>query len=53
MTTYTKIAVKGAATILVISLIAAFLGYIVRVILAKNLSIEATNDNKKQTGTPA
>ena len=40
MSNYTTSAVKGAATILVISLIAAFLGYIVRVILAKNLSIE-------------
>src|SRR3989338_8274239 len=38
--TYTKLAVKGAATILVISLIAAFLGYVVRVILARNLTIE-------------
>src|SRR3989338_66067 len=38
--TYTKLAVKGAATILVISLIAAFLGYIVRVILARNLTVE-------------
>ena len=40
MTTYTKIAVKGAATIFSISIIAAFLGYLVRVILAKNLSME-------------
>ena len=40
MLTYTKFAVKGAATILFISLIAAFLGYLVRVILAKNLSME-------------
>jgi O-antigen/teichoic acid export membrane protein len=40
MTTYTKIAVKGAATILFISLIAAFLGYLIRIILARNLSVE-------------
>ncbi|MBI2208860.1 flippase [Candidatus Woesearchaeota archaeon] len=40
MITYTKLAVKGAATILVISLIAAFLGYVVRVILARSLTME-------------
>jgi O-antigen/teichoic acid export membrane protein len=37
---YTKVAFRGAFTILSISLLAAFLGYLVRVILAKNLSIE-------------
>jgi len=37
---YTKFAVKGTATILGISLIAAFLGYLVRLILARNLTIE-------------
>lgn len=40
MTTYTKFAVKGAATILFISIIAAFLGYLVRVILANTLYME-------------
>ena len=40
MATYTKIAVKGITTILIISVLAAFLGYFVRVILAKNLTIE-------------
>ena len=40
MTSYTKFAVKGAATIFLISIVAAFLGYIARVILAKNLSME-------------
>jgi len=40
MTSYTKFAVKGAATILFLSLIAAFLGYLVRVILARNLTVE-------------
>jgi O-antigen/teichoic acid export membrane protein len=37
---YTRLAVKGASTVLVISIIAAFLGYLVRLVLAKNLSIE-------------
>jgi O-antigen/teichoic acid export membrane protein len=40
MTSYTKFAVRGATTIFIISIIAAFLGYIVRVILARNLSVE-------------
>lgn len=40
MTNYTKKAVKGAVIILLMSFIAGFLGYIVRVILAKNLSVE-------------
>ena len=40
MTTYTKFAVKGVITILIISILAAFLCYLVRVILAKNLSLE-------------
>ncbi len=37
---YTKLAVKGAIITLVISLIAAFMGYIVRLILARRLSVE-------------
>ena len=40
MESYTKFAVRGAATILVISLIAAILGYVVRVLLARNLEVE-------------
>lgn len=40
MTNYTKFAVRGAATVFVVSLVAAFLGYLVRFILAKNLSLE-------------
>ena len=40
MENYTKFAVRGAATILIISLIAALLGYVVRVILARNLTVE-------------
>jgi len=40
MESYTKFAVKGATTVLIISLVAAFLGYIVRVILARNLTLE-------------
>jgi len=40
MENYTKLAVKGAATVLVISLIAAFLGYLVRFVLARNLTVE-------------
>ena len=37
---YTKIAFKGALIVLVTSLFAAFLGYLVRVLLARNLSVE-------------
>ena len=37
---YTKLAVKGAATVFVISILAAFLGYVARFILVKNLSVE-------------
>ena len=40
MENYTKFAVRGAVTILIISLIAALLGYVVRVLLARNLSVE-------------
>ena len=37
---YTKFAVKSTAIILVVSIFAAFMGYLVRVILARNLSVE-------------
>lgn len=37
---YTKLAVRGAAIVFVISILSAFLGYIVRLILARNLSLE-------------
>ena len=37
---YTKLAVRGAATVFIMSIIAAFLGYLVRLVLAKNLSVE-------------
>lgn len=37
---YTKFAFRGVFTVLSISILAAFLGYLVRVILAKNLSVE-------------
>ncbi len=40
MVNYTKIAVKGTLTVLVISMVAAFLGYIVRLVLAINLTVE-------------
>ena len=40
MTNYTKFAVRGAATIFVISILAAFLGYLIRFLLARNLSVE-------------
>ena len=40
MATYTKIAVKGAFIVLVISLFAGFLGYLVRLVLARGLSVE-------------
>jgi O-antigen/teichoic acid export membrane protein len=37
---YTKIAVKGAATVFIISIVAGLLGYFVRLTLARTLSIE-------------
>src|SRR3989338_4577828 len=37
---YTKLAVKGAATVFIISILAAFLGYVARFILARNLTVE-------------
>ena len=37
---YTKLAVKGAATVFIISILAAFLGYVARFILARNLAVE-------------
>ena len=37
---YTKLAVKGVATVFVISILAAFLGYVARFILARNLAVE-------------
>ena len=40
MSSYTKSAVKGATIVLIISLIAAFFGYLVRFILARNLTVE-------------
>ncbi|MBI2101483.1 flippase [Candidatus Woesearchaeota archaeon] len=40
MENYTKFAIRGAAIVFVISIIAAFMGYIVRILLARNLSIE-------------
>lgn len=40
MATYTKIAVRGVLTVLVISLFAGFLGYLVRFVLARNLGVE-------------
>jgi O-antigen/teichoic acid export membrane protein len=40
MPNYTKIAVTGAATVFVVSIMAAFLGYLVRFILARGLSVE-------------
>ena len=40
MTSYTKFAIKGVSTVFVFSIIAAFLGYLVRLILAKNLAVE-------------
>lgn len=39
MTNYTKIAVRGAVTVFIISIISAFLGYLVRLTLARNLSV--------------
>ena len=40
MTNYTKLAIKGTAIVLIISLFAGFLGYLVRLVLARNLSVE-------------
>ena len=40
MSNYTKFAVRGTIVVFVVSLLAAFLGYLVRFLLAKNLSIE-------------
>lgn len=37
---YTKFAVKGAVIVFVVSLLAAFLGYLVRLVLARNLTVE-------------
>lgn len=40
MTNYTKHAIKGTAIVFVISLLAGFLGYVVRLVLARGLSVE-------------
>lgn len=40
MTNYTKFAIKGTIIVLVTSLLAAFLGYLVRLVMARNLSVE-------------
>ena len=40
MTNYTKYAIKGVITVLILSLLAAFLGYLVRLVLARNLTVE-------------
>ncbi len=40
MTNYTKYAIKGALIVLILSLLAAFMGYIVRLVMARNLSVE-------------
>jgi len=40
MTNYTKHAIKGTATVFIISILAGFLGYAVRLVLARNLSVE-------------
>ncbi len=37
---YTKLAVRGAATVFIVSIIAAFLGYLVRLVLARYLTVE-------------
>lgn len=37
---YTKLAVRGALTVLGISILAAFAGYLVRLVLARNLNVE-------------
>ncbi len=40
MTNYTKYAVRGVVTVLILSLLAAFLGYLVRLVLARSLTVE-------------
>lgn len=40
MESYTKLAVRGASIVLVLSIIAAALGYMIRIILARNLTVE-------------
>lgn len=40
MTNYTKHAIKGTAIVFVVSILAGFLGYVVRLVLARNLSVE-------------
>lgn len=40
MTNYTKIAVKGASTIFGVSLLAGLIGYLVRFVFARNLTVE-------------
>src|SRR3989338_8734466 len=40
MVNYTKFAIKGAITIFIISILAVFLGYLVRFLLARNLTVE-------------
>lgn len=40
MESYTKSVVKGVSTVIFISMIAAFLGYLVRIVMARGLSIE-------------
>ena len=40
MASYTRFAVRGTLIVLVISLFAGFLGYLVRLVLARNLSVE-------------
>ena len=40
MPNYTKLAVKGVITVFIISIISAFLGYLVRLTLARNLTVE-------------
>ena len=40
MTNYTKHAVKGTAVVFIVSILAGILGYIVRLALARGLSVE-------------
>ena len=40
MVNYTKFVVKGTITIFIISILAVFLGYLVRLLLARNLTVE-------------
>jgi len=40
MVNYTRRAVRGAATIFIFSILAGFIGYLVRVLFARNLSVE-------------